>query len=77
MAAYLLDQKPSLARPVRPQDPLVLPSGAFLALISFLRLCLDKERSAGSSNEQHGDHVPQLLGAAQGNGCWLIRLWRM
>ena len=64
MTAYLLAQKPGLGRQARPQDPLVLPNGAFLALLSFLRLCLDasKHRPEDSSDGVHGEDASQLLG---------------
>ena len=65
MTAYLLEQKPSLGRQVRPQDSLALPSGAFLALVSFMRLCLDQKPGEAASPDQLRDHVPQLLGTAQ------------
>ena len=64
MTAYLLEQKPGLGRQVRPQDSLALPSGAFLALVSFMRLCLDRKPMEAASPNQHGARVPQLLGAA-------------
>ena len=62
LVAYILQQKPSLARNVRTQgqESLALASGSFLELLAFLRACLDASSQPGLP----GASLEQLLGEA-------------